>query len=233
VSFTLACVMVRGKPLDRRQRMRPVKRPRYTAKWVARLRAMVARHTGRPFRTVCLTDQPEVMPEGVEPVVIANPTDGRGWWAKMNLFDPAMPFDGRVLYLDLDVVVLGDLAPFIDFPADFALCADSAPDWQGKKGLRAIKRYNSSCMVWDHKARRRFFDDFQAEWKAELWSDQDALALMSPDEATFPEDWVVRVRPHSFPFDPAARLGLCIKWKNNKLLKETDWFGRYWVPNEC
>jgi hypothetical protein len=232
VTFTLACVMVRGKrpakPRRTRQGKHIAKRPRYTGKWVDRLRAMVARHTDRPFRTVCLTDQPEALPKGVEPVVIPNRGDVRGWWAKMNLFDPEMPFDERVLYLDLDVLVLGDLAPIIDYPADFALCADSAPDWQGRGDRRTIKGYNSSCMVWDHLARARFYRDFDAGMPDRLWGDQDALKQMSPNEATFPEEWVVRVRPHSHPFDPAVKLGLCVKWKNNKLLKETDWFGQYW-----
>lgn len=217
MTFTLACVMVKGP------------RRRYTGKWVERLRGMVARHTDRPFRTVCLTDQPKEMPEGVEPALIRNPGEGRGWWAKMNLFHPGMPFDGRVLYLDLDVLVLGDLAPIIDFPADFAICADSAPEWQGKNELKVIKRYNSSCMVWDHKARQRFFHAFKPEWMNELWSDQDALAMMSRKEMTFPPEWFTRVGPNSHPFDPAVKIGLCIKWKNNKLEKKADWFRDYWV----
>jgi alpha-N-acetylglucosamine transferase len=217
MTFTLACVMVRGK------------RRRYTAKYVHRLREMVARHTDRPFRTVCLTDQPDEMPEGVEAVVIPNPAPARGWWAKLHLFHPAMPFDDRVLYLDLDVLVLGDLEPILDFPADFAICADSAPDFRGKNGQKAIKRYNSSCMVWDHKAREQFFRRFDKRWMDELWSDQDALALMSPEEKTFPAEWFTRVGPDSHPFAPQVKLGLCIKYKNHKAMKLFPWFREYWI----
>ena len=218
MTFTLACVMVRGR------------RRRYSAKWVDRLRRMVARHTDRPFRTVCLTDQPETMPEGVEPVVIPNRGHGRGWWSKLHLFHPGMPFDRRVLYLDLDVLVLGDLAPIVDFPADFAICADSASAWQGKDELKVIKAYNSSCMVWDHRARERFFRDFKPEWMGELWSDQDALARMSPRESTFPPEWFTRVGPDCYPFAPDVKVGLCIKYKNNKAAKLFPWFKELW---EC
>lgn len=216
MSFTLACVMVKGK------------RRRYTGKWVERLQAMVAKHSDRPFRTVCLTDQPKEMPEGVEAVRIANPTQGRGWWAKMCLFDPAMPFDSRVLYLDLDVIVLNDLRPIIDFPADFAICADNGSAWQGKGDLKVIKRYNSSCMVWDHRARRRFLANFKPDWMNGLWSDQDAIAHMSPREKTFPPEWFTRIGPDSYPFSPEVKVGLCIKWKNNKAEKAFPWFRQYW-----
>lgn len=216
MTFTLACVMVRGK------------RRRYTGEWVDRLRNMVARHTDRPFRTVCLTDQPEEMPRGVEHVVIPPSAGVRGWWSKLYLFHPGMPFDRRVLYLDLDMIVLGDLAPIIDFPVDFAICADTDSAWQGKGNLAVIKRYNSSCMVWDHLARERFFHDFRRPWARELWSDQDALARMSPDERTFPQEWFTRINPSSYPFHADAKLGLCVKWKNDKMMKEAIWFGQYW-----
>ncbi len=205
------------------------KHRRYTAKYVHRLREMVARNTDRPFRTVCLTDRPGEMPDGVEPVVIPNPAPARGWWAKMHLFNPKMPFDARVLYLDLDVIVVGDLAPILDFPAPFGICADSAPDFHGKGDLKVVKRYNSSCMVWDHKARRKFFRRFNSEWPGQLWSDQDALGLMSPKEKTFPPEWFCRIGPNSHPFAPETKVGLCIKYKNHKAIKLFPWFREYWI----
>jgi len=220
MSFTLACVMVRGR------------KRHYTAKWVDRLRRMVARHTDQPFRVVCLTDQPEAMPAGVEAIEVEAPTEGRGWWAKMRLFDPALPLAGRVLYLDLDVIVLGDLGGIIDFPADFAICADSAPGWQGADGLRTIKGYNSSCMVWDAGARRRFWDEFRPEWAGELWGDQDALARISPGEATFPREWFTRVGARSFPFDPVIKIGFCIKTKNSRAAAQWPWFKELWNAEE-
>jgi hypothetical protein len=216
-AFTLACVMVTGR------------RRKYTPKYVHRLRNMVARHTDRPFRTVCLTDQPDDMPDGVRPVVIPSPGTQRGWWSKIHLFNPKMPFKGRVLYLDLDVLVLGGLDEILDFPADFAISPDSAPDFMGKKQHRTIKRYNSSVMVWNHKARATFYRDFDPEWMNGLWSDQDALAHMSPNEKTFPADWFTRVGPTSHPFDPAVKVGMCIKYKNHKAIKLFPWFKEYWI----
>lgn len=63
-------------------------------------------------RFACLSDQ-EV--PGVEclPLQFMWP----GWWSKVELFDH---FKGRTLYLDLDTVVLGDLAPLVD--GKFRMC---------------------------------------------------------------------------------------------------------------
>lgn len=220
MSFTLACVMVRGTR----------DKAKYQPIYVERLRNMVARHIDRPFRTVCLTDTPHVMPEGVEAVRVRNPRPYAGWWAKMNLFNPAMPFDGRVLYLDLDTLVVGDLTTVLDYPADFAIAPDSAPTFFGKKGWTTVKAYNSSVMVWDHGARSRFYADFDRGLMGTLWGDQDAIAHMSPKEKTFPPEWFVRLRPDSHPFDPAVKVALCIKheYKNARAIKAFPWFKDYW-----
>ena len=221
MTFTLACVMVRGK------------RRKYSPKYVHRLRQMVGRHTDRPFRTVCLTDQPDDMPEGVEAVRIPGlgEDDARGWWRKMYLFHPGMPFGDRVLYLDLDVLVVGDLAPIIDYPADFAIAPDSAPDFRGKGQWKTVKGYQSSVMVWDHRARERFFTGFDPTMPNRLWGDQDALKEMSPDERTFPGQWFKRLTP-SGPENwvPETKVVFCIKYayKNHRAAKIFPWFKDYW-----
>ncbi|MCK2183510.1 glycosyltransferase [Halomonas getboli] len=56
---------------------------------------------------VCLAD---VDVPGVPTVPLAH--NWPGWWAKLELFRPDIA--GDLLYLDLDTVVLGDLAPLID-----------------------------------------------------------------------------------------------------------------------
>lgn len=218
MTFTLACVMVAGK------------RRAYTPEYVDKLRKMVARHTRKPFNTVCLTDQPEVMPEGVTPVVAPPTAKGmRGWWRKIDLFNPVMPFGARVLYLDLDVLVVGDLDPIIDFPADFAIAPDSAPNFEGRGQWKTIKGYQSSAMVWDHKSRNKFFTRFDPDMPNRLWGDQDALKEISPNEQTFPKDWFKRVTPGGPEnWIPATKVVFCIKYKNHKARRLFPWFEDYW-----
>src|SRR5688500_17668854 len=93
----------------------------FTADYVTRLRAMVARWMDRPYEFVCLTDRPYQIPT-VDTIPVPPPILAiKGWWSKIQLFNPAMPFTGRVLYLDLDTLIVGALAPILDFPSPFAL----------------------------------------------------------------------------------------------------------------
>jgi hypothetical protein len=223
VSFTLACVMVRGK------------RRHYFPKYVERLREMVRRHTDRAFRTVCLTDQTKAMPEGVIPVRVPRvPADERGWWRKMCLFHPNMPFKGRVLYLDLDVLVVNDINPILDFPADFAIAPGSAPTVQPPGKLKMVRGYQSSVMVWDHRARTRFHKDFDPLMKRRLYGDQDALKEMSPDEATLPPEWFGLVRPNGpESWTTETKVVLCMRYKNHRAIKKFPWFRDYWILNSA
>lgn len=73
----------------------------YGPEHVAALARDVRRHLPG-VRFVCFSD----VPVPCERVALAS--DWPGWWAKMEVFGPALP--GRVLYLDLDTVVRGSLA---------------------------------------------------------------------------------------------------------------------------
>src|SRR5690349_10188048 len=120
MSLTIACVLVRGHVP-------------FSVEYVERLHAMCKRTIARPFRFVCLTDQADRMPDGVIPVRTHLPAGLRGWWAKVNLFDPRLFRSGRVIYFDLDVLLLGGIDEIIDYPAPFALASDgSSPDWKPK-----------------------------------------------------------------------------------------------------
>jgi hypothetical protein len=84
---------------------------RYDATWVHRLRDGVARHLTLPHRFICLTDTP------VDCLSVPLSTDWPGWWAKLEVFRLA----GKVLYLDLDSVVVGSLDDICAAPHKFTM----------------------------------------------------------------------------------------------------------------
>ena len=127
--LTVACVFVRGHGP-------------FTVEYVAKLRAMVAKHLSRPHRFVCLTDRPDWMPDGVESIAVPPvPAKVFAWWAKVNLFNPYDDLGTRTLYLDLDTVIVDALDPIVDFPAPFALIPD-AGTFKPKTGHLVVKRFN-------------------------------------------------------------------------------------------
>lgn len=80
----------------------------YGGRYVANLAAAVARHLQQPYRFVCLTDVPEVLPQGIETAPLVH--GWSGWWSKMELFRPDLFRGERVLFFDLDTLIVDDLS---------------------------------------------------------------------------------------------------------------------------
>lgn len=91
----------------------------FTASHVNTLYASVLRNMEEPFQFVCLTEDRRNLAPGI--AVCPIPDLGlperawrRGCWPKLGVFAPHLfPLDDVVLFLDLDIMVLDSLAPFI------------------------------------------------------------------------------------------------------------------------
>lgn len=141
---------------------------------VERLRAQVAPHAPE-HRFVCLTNAPHwERPEGIERIPLE---DGNaGWWAKIELFRSGL-FSGRVLYLDLDVEVVGDLTPIIEYPSGFA----AIKDYVNKDQI------NSSVMVFDAGAGNAAYTSDPPI--TDYHGDQGWISDAIPDIDRLPGDW--------------------------------------------
>lgn len=215
MTLTVACVWVNGHVP-------------FTVEYVARLRAMVSRALARPFRFVCFTDRPHALPTGVEAMVIPTPArDVKGWWSKLELFNAAHGLAGRVLYLDLDTLIVEALDAIVDYPAPFAL-APHAGDFNGKGGLLVIKRFNSSVMVWDAGVNARIFDAFTPDVPRTLWGDQDWIGSLYPGAAAMPLAWFPRLSAARPPWPGDTKVVLCKKPKNVEAAGLWPWFREAW-----
>lgn len=91
----------------------------FTAHHVNTLYASVLRNMEEPFTFVCLTDDERDLAKGI--LALSIPDLGlpehawrRGCWPKLAVFAPHLfPHEDVVLFLDLDIMVLRPLAPFI------------------------------------------------------------------------------------------------------------------------
>lgn len=212
---TVACVWMKGHVP-------------YPVRYVERLAAMVRKHMDRPYRFVCLTDRPALVPKGVEPIAIPNPRPLFAWWAKVSLFDASLPLTGRVLYLDLDTVIARPLAPILDYAAPFALIPHTGR-FEGKNGLAVVKRFNSSVMVWNAGEQRALFDDWTPDVAQRLHGDQDWIGERNPNAAAMNIEWFPRLselngQPPSFD----AKVVLAKTPKNEQAAKLYPWFNAIW-----
>ena len=108
----------------------------YPIQYVETLRDSVERNITIPYDFYCITDR-LVAPDGMIHIPCENQT---GWWQKVNLFKPGL-FEGRTLYLDLDVVITGSLDLIASSEGEMVMIENFGPN----KGHAA---YNSSCMLW-------------------------------------------------------------------------------------
>ena len=200
----------------------------YGVEYVEKLNGMVSRHLNRPFRFVCLTDAPQMVPAGVHPIHIGHPKGLFGWWAKVQLFSLEHGFTGRMLYLDLDTLVVSSLDPIVDFPAEFAL-VPHAGTFNGKNGLAVVKRFNSSVMAWDAGTQDHIFKTFTREVARRLHGDQDHIGEVAPDAAAMPLEWFPRMSEFHWPSVPSeAKVVLCKKPKNTDAAKTLAGFAEAW-----
>lgn len=107
---------------------------------------------GLTFRFVCFTDQPF---DGVEcrPLPAANLI---GWNQKIALFRPGLFPDGeRVVFLDLDTLLLGRIDRLVDFQGEFAVLRDFwRPDGLGPAVM--AWRAGFGHWIWDEYVKAGF-----------------------------------------------------------------------------
>lgn len=215
---TVTCVFVQGEFA-------------YTTEYVTRLRAMVRQWIDRPFRFVCLTDRPALFAGDIETVPVQK-LPGFAPWTKLELFNPARAWTGRVLYLDLDSLIVAPLQPILDAPAAFAITADPAKPGQRVRdafGRTIVRRFNSSVMVWDGGTATDLHTAFTSDAVRRLSGDQDWIGERHPDAYTLPRAWFPRiseaVQP---PWPDEAKVILCKVPKNGILAETQPWFAPLW-----
>ena len=144
--------------------------PTYNRSHVDRLEGMVYQNLRQPYKFVCVDDSP--FP---------------GWWGKISLLEPGR-FSGRVLYLDLDVTVIGSLDDLADYPYPFCAIRDYQHPLQ----------INSSVMAWDAGLADCVYNDFTLEVMERLHGDQNWIHEKM-NTTTFPKQWCPSYKAHVLP----------------------------------
>jgi len=158
---------------------------KYGPEYVNKLYSMVMRNvhlTGFDF--VCFTEDPSGIDAHIrtEPL----PCDHPGWWQKIGLFRESIPgvFTDKILFLDLDVVITGDLDPMLEHNADFVIAQDWPPEVRPHD-----TGYNSSVFLLRVGSRQAVWNNFGPAVMTEYPGDQDWIRAAIPDEQRFDYDW--------------------------------------------
>ena len=153
------------------------------------------------FRFICLTDNANNLNKGVEALPI--PEIGctpemwaHGAWPKLAVFASKIGNEssGRVLFIDLDSVICGDLEPFFTHPSDF-LAIDTGENWRpGRQpgGERAL--LGTGVFAFNLGSQVQILEKFQQDpQRAFLEADIEQVWVQKYAEGIdyWPKNWVI------------------------------------------
>lgn len=132
---------------------------------------------------VCITDDAKTLPPGVlaKDVTFGPPS----WWQKLLLFKPGMFAPGtRVLYFDLDTIILGDLRDFAEYRGDFACIKDPFQNHAFSSALMAWEagKYDHVWTMWDQAGRPQFDPRGDQQWIGQMVPEKDEWQTILPGQ---------------------------------------------------
>ena len=181
---------------------------KYPAEYVNTLYRMCKRNCTLDFEFVCLTDDTKGLDNSVKTVPL--PVDLKGWWAKPYMFSNNLGLEGVILYMDLDVVIAGNIDKlFTHSPNHWFIIRDFTralrPNWQ---------KYNSSVIRFNAGQLDHLWQDFKKnriQYQKKFYGDQDWLYAVADKKPLFwPESWILSWKweiRNSRQFAPGGRRG--------------------------
>ncbi len=153
------------------------------AEYIDKLRAGVARHLKQAHVFTVLRPYEGEHHNGLSG--LSDRALSVGTWPKIELFRPGR-FEGRVIYLDLDSVIVGPLDGLVAHKGAVHLV-----DWGWKRNVHA-----GGCLVWDSgDETSRIWDSFTAAVPGVFENDQEWMTTLRIWNR-LPPQWVRSYRYH-------------------------------------
>lgn len=179
---------------------------KYGPRFVNRLYAMVARHITPPFSFTCFTDnaadmRPEIRCMPLPEIDYPLPVNTRGKWPKSRLWGEKLgDLTGPVLFLDLDVVVTGNLDEMFTFgdPDDVVLSRNPARPFE-RIGQTSVFRFTVGKLA---PMQDLFKTDPQGFGEKYQWEQRFVTNHAPGGVKLFPSRWVRHFRRHNVPMFP-------------------------------
>jgi len=163
---------------------------KYSADYVNKLYNMVKRNCTIDYEFVCLTDNSTGINSNVK--ILPLPKNLTGWWCKPYMFSNNLPLKGTILYMDLDVVISGNIDKLFTYePEHWCTIRDFTramrPQWQ---------KYNSSIIKYQAGSLHHIWQEFNNDVKGiqhKHFGDQDFLyevAIRTRKPKLYPDEWI-------------------------------------------
>ena len=176
---------------------------RYPAHYVNRLYAGVRRHSKRPVRFVCFTDDPSGLVQDVEahPLPEIPLPERFRWtpWRKLAVWQyPLAGLEGDVLFLDLDLIITGDVDELIDHHAGTYCVIENWTQLGEGIGNTSVFRFRAG-------AHREVYERFVEDPDAVLSKhriEQQYISTLIPEQTFWPRPWCLSFKHSLVPSFP-------------------------------
>lgn len=183
---------------------------RYGAEFVNKLFAAVSRNLSLPFQFVCFTDNNAGLADGIIsfpiPEMDLDPPKLYKPWRKLCLFKEGLPLNGFCLFLDLDILITGNLDDFFLFETEKIPIIRDWPTFARKifpkgppVGNSSVFRFiaNECTFVYEQYLREK-------DWALATFAPPQSYLThcIRPRMVFWPEHWVVSFKVHCLPTWP-------------------------------
>lgn len=214
---------------------------KYSFKYVLHLRRMVAKHLPLDHQFICLTDQPHTDPQDIHLIDIAE-YHLKGWFAKMLVFNRDVVGPGKILYIDLDMVIAGSLLPLVsgDFEHYFGICQNFTQIRQAKDDGRVTWPcgFGSCVMLLGEGYGPEVWDKFWPDsWDhivdCKQYGDQYIIEKLTAGNAILLQDilpagYFLHYKDFTDEPDPDAAI-LVFAGKNKPIDCQIPWIKQLWI----
>lgn len=157
---------------------------KYPPYYVNRLYNMVMRSTSYEVDFYCITDDPHGLNDRIS--ILPLPDLGlQGWWYKLSLFsNDIYDFQGRLLYIDLDVVIVDNIDALLDQESNKLIIGEDLQTGEFNSSVFNLEA-NSLTEIWTGFLKDR--DNIVTS----MHGDQDWISQFRTGVSAWPSDWIV------------------------------------------
>ena len=135
---------------------------KFSEDYVYNLKSMVERNTAVPHQFVCFSDR-EL--EGIKTVKLIPGYEG--WWNKMQMFNTDFKLGNRVVYLDLDTLIVDNIDWLLEYDGTFMGIEDLGAVNEHQPELKG--RLQSGVMSWDYRLNSHLWNRFTSSGESQRY----------------------------------------------------------------
>jgi len=184
--------------------------PKFTADYVNNLYRAIQRNTTVEHRFICYTDDPEGVECETRPFLIDLPV----WWYIIGLTNPEHDHADKLVYMDLDTIITGNIDHILTLDKPFATISDFG--W--------LSGLQTAYIMWNKSVRDSVWEYFTTKYEPKDYPNLDCDYTQWGGTNQFLEECmgVVRINQNPIPgiksAPPVVRLqdvypGECVSYK--------------------